>query len=798
MSTPICRLILLGLLLTAVSTKVTGEQSLVNADEEVGNKLPVFYVLLEGDRDRGKSNAILARARTGATSGFDVRAIDGPQLRSVRRMFPSDRYEIDRGETTVGEESARSKLGRYLVVEYERGIDIVEKTAALRNDSEVEAVHVDELMQSSASCVGGSSVVSYISFSKTWGFSKVRASQGWAYSTGHAYIGHMDLGVEMLNADIKDFNGNTYLFGNFHPHLAWNVGDRSVANGTKANPFTTSGYIGEVDEYYVKVHPSDSNDCDASPGNEDGYNASRFAGHGSATFGIIAANGTNSGFSKGVCKHCPVSVISGRYPSDCEYGTQPHTGQDYEAENYAMSFGGVASGIATVIDIGVQVINYSGGTPESQRAYDWCSSNSSDPFCLTVQYAKDRDVVLVAAAGNENDGEGIHWPASDERVVGVLGSSPSGISRWNEGGVCGSNYGGSNDTQGGSFIAPAEGIFTTMYADMNWSPPGCHEYNDDNGVGLSEEGDGYGYCTGTSLAAPFVTAIAGLVKSVNPLLSEDDVYTALKGSTGYGTWDDERGWGIPRTDYALQEAFGVVGGVQVRNRAIPLFNLYGETGEDFINTTKPQVVLAFTLNTYLDVDSDSSSPVVAGFTFAEHEDNPTPPTPRADIFILSSHYQVPAGKTVIPLYRMRWVGSYGGNPDDTDWALVMENEISSWHSVGYDMDGREGFIYATCSPEPSCIPTGATTIWRAYHSSRDDHAIFPQSRYSSMVSAGYSNSITKLGYAYPNVDSDSDGLIDGLEYVIGTDPGDSDTDNDGDDDEEEYPLAGLPQSDPDD
>lgn len=54
----------------------------------------------------------------------------------------------------------------------------------------------------------------------------------------------------------------------------------------------------------------------------------------------------------------------------------------------------------------------------------------------------------------------------------------------------------------------------------------------------------------------------------------------------------------------------------------------------------------------------------------------------------------------------------------------------------------------------------------------------------------------QLGYAYPNVDSDGDGLIDGFEYLLGTDPYHTDSDRDGFLDGEEYPQAGIPKSDP--
>jgi hypothetical protein len=55
---------------------------------------------------------------------------------------------------------------------------------------------------------------------------------------------------------------------------------------------------------------------------------------------------------------------------------------------------------------------------------------------------------------------------------------------------------------------------------------------------------------------------------------------------------------------------------------------------------------------------------------------------------------------------------------------------------------------------------------------------------------------TLLGYAYPVEHSDADDLVDGFEYVIGTDPNDADTDADGESDSFEYPVADVPQSDP--
>jgi serine protease len=49
-----------------------------------------------------------------------------------------------------------------------------------------------------------------------------------------------------------------------------------------------------------------------------------------------------------------------------------------------------------------------------------------------------------------------------------------------------------------------------------------------------------------------------------------------------------------------------------------------------------------------------------------------------------------------------------------------------------------------------------------------------------------------MGYAYPNIDSDSDGLVDGMELVIGSNP----SSPGGAQDAITYPLAGVPTGDP--
>ena len=91
--------------------------------------------------------------------------------------------------------------------------------------------------------------------------------------------------------------------------------------------------------------------------------------------------------------------------------------------------------------------------------------------------------------------------------------------------------------------------------------------------------------------------------------------------------------------------------------------------------------------------------------------------------------------------------------------------ISAYQSVGYKLDGIEGYIFAKTASVP-----GTVKLLRRYNPARDDHAIFPENQLAAMQAEGYTelSGSDWLGYVYPNVDSDGDGLIDGFETILGT------------------------------
>jgi subtilisin family serine protease len=179
-------------------------------------------------------------------------------------------------------------------------------------------------------------------------------------------------------------------------------------------------------------------------------------GHGSACAGILRANGTGlPAGGAGLCGLTPVRVLGAALQGSKRVGIG--------------ALANIDAGMKRLIDLGVRVINMSFGTPESALLPD-----DPRPHAEVVRYALARGVLLVAASGNSGHEER-YYPAAHEGVIAV----------------------GAIDDDGW----PAS--FSTRGAHVALCAPGRNIWT----CGL----DGYACVSGTSFAAPFVSAACALL-----------------------------------------------------------------------------------------------------------------------------------------------------------------------------------------------------------------------------------------------------------------------------------------------
>ena len=182
----------------------------------------------------------------------------------------------------------------------------------------------------------------------------------------------------------------------------------------------------------------------------------------------------------------------------------------------------IASGIVEAVDQGAKVINLSLG-----------SEYSSDIIAAAVGYAIDSGVTVIAAGGNEYaEGNPVDYPAALPGVIGVSSVNRDGQS--------------SVFANSGSYIdiaAPGEDILSTV------------------------PGGGWDYMDGTSMAAPFVSATAALVRVANPTLTKAQVDTTLLSTARDDADGDGRdnwfGYGILQADQAALTAAQAPGGIRM-------------------------------------------------------------------------------------------------------------------------------------------------------------------------------------------------------------------------------------------
>lgn len=315
-------------------------------------------------------------------------------------------------------------------------------------------------------------------YGQQWGLQAIDAEAGWDIETGHpdVIIAIVDSGVNLNHEDLKDkillpeSKISDLVDYQGFPRLGWR--------------YTPIG-----DYQHRDFEPDDDN------------------GHGSHCAGIAAAVSNNNLGVSGVCqggKILPVRVMFSVRDNWARY----ETGIGFDTD--------IMPGIKFAVDEGAHVINLSLG------------GSNGNAYQSVLQYARDNNVCVVAATGNENTSypPTASYPAADPNALAVGAVDPA-LNR-----ASFSNYG-----QGYAPFVMAPGV----------------------DIRSTYKNNGYADLNGTSMATPFVAGLAGLIVSLGlrngKQLSVDDIYTIIRETAtplGTGKGDRFYGEGLINIPAALQ------------------------------------------------------------------------------------------------------------------------------------------------------------------------------------------------------------------------------------------------------
>ncbi len=531
------------------------------------------------------------------------------------------------------------------------------------------------------------------------------AISGWDYSKGWGFVAVVDSGIEVGHSDLS---------GRIRSHFS-----QAFYTGCAGN-------LTNIDELGDPACP----------------NSSR--GHGTHVAGIIGAIADNSTGVSGVCHFC--SLIIAKINN-----------------NNVATVADTVNGMNHSVIRGAPVINRSGGGQDYLQRYGvgtkYCSylATGTDGYCDVIKLAALREVVIVAASGNENNAKysdtsffATHFPATEPDVVAV-GGTVYGNAIW-AGDTTLPPFAvqGSNLDKPVDFVAPAKRIVSTFYTASTWFYP---TWCSDSINAVSQ----YDECTGTSMAAPFVSGVYAIARSLNPLLTRAQLKTYLQsGATYLGSY------AMPNV---LASAPTIIG---TNNSLTPSFVFVIPGGASVYNrfyTAFPQMGVAARKGTMLPLPvggtpvvytADSRANAVASYPLLPDSSG----TPRAYFYVYTREYV--SGQTMVPLRRLSKLQNLGGGNDACGYPMPIPGkyypllhiyttsnaELSTLQtsSAGncFKYDGIEGWIATTNW-------TGALqALYRLYNPSSDNYILVPQSKVTLAQSMGYTVNQTMLGYVVPN------------------------------------------------
>jgi membrane-anchored mycosin MYCP len=246
-------------------------------------------------------------------------------------------------------------------------------------------------------------------------------------------------------------------------------------------------------------------------------------GHGTVVAGIIAASPDPASGFAGVA---PAAQLISIRQSSLDYGLK--NAKQNAGDNVAGTTGSLADAIRYAADHHVQVINIS---EASCRPGNAAPDEGSLAVAAAVRYAVQRDVVIVAAAGNVDS-------AGDCKTQNVPGEKPATIPV--PAGLPGVLTVGAVDETG----QPAAFSLAGPWVDV--AAPGVDIISTDPLPGSSGQinrfitGSGVSPVQGTSFAAPYVTGLVALIRARFPSLRAPQVIARVERTAEHPAADGDR------------------------------------------------------------------------------------------------------------------------------------------------------------------------------------------------------------------------------------------------------------------